>query len=144
MAEEYYLNRYLKFNSRALALFFVILAIEIVIALFFDDRFIRPFVGDVLVVALIFYLVKSIIDVADAKLAIGVLVFAWCVEFTQYFDLIGRLGLSNVKLAHIVIGSTFDPLDLLAYSIGALSVYVLTCSRVRWLYLLLRSNKCQD
>ncbi|SFP54210.1 DUF2809 domain-containing protein [Enterovibrio norvegicus] len=47
-----------------------------------------------------------------------VLVFAYCVEIGQYFRFVEVVGLQSNKLASIVIGSTFDWLDLLAYTLG--------------------------
>jgi len=45
--------------------------------------------------------------------------FAYLIELGQYFDLVSILKLENYTIARIVIGSTFDVLDLLAYTIGA-------------------------
>lgn len=56
---------------------------------------------------------------------IGVLIFAFMVEFAQYFKLVEVLGLEGNRLARIVIGSTFDPLDLLAYTLGAIAVVLI-------------------
>jgi len=52
-----------------------------------------------------------------------VLIFSWSVEMAQYFDFVTLLGLKHVRVARIILGSTFDWLDLIAYSIGALTVY---------------------
>ena len=114
-----------RFSLIPFVMFLLIFGVEVVIALFFDDEFIRPLVGDVLVVVLLFYLVKSFIDWPDINVAIGVCVFAWCVEFAQAFQLVDVLGLGDVPLARTVIGTTFDWRDLVAYTVGAvLSVWL--------------------
>lgn len=106
-------------SCRAAALFVALLSVEVLIALYVHDPWIRPFVGDVLVVAVLFYFLRSFIRCKESSLAIGVLLFAWAVEVAQYFDFVTRLGLGDNRLARIVLGSTFDWLDLLAYTIGA-------------------------
>jgi len=53
-------------------------------------------------------------------LAFSVLLFAFAIEFGQYWGLVDKLGLGGNRLARIVIGSHFDPLDLVAYFVGYL------------------------
>ncbi len=91
-----------------------------IIVMFFGKYvFIRGFLGDVIVIALIFSFIKSLILKLDSlKLCIGVLIFAYTIEVMQYFNLVDLLGLDNYKIARIVIGSSFDYWDLLAYTCG--------------------------
>ena len=109
--------------------FLGILAIEVLIALFIHDRFVRPFVGDVLVVVLINAFVKTFIDARPIKVATGVLIFAVIVEISQYFNMAVALGIEDYKLARIVFGSTFDLLDILAYLIGFGSILIVEQKR---------------
>ena len=51
-------------------------------------------------------------------LAVCILVFAYLVEVGQYFALVARLGLADSEIARIVIGTSFDWKDILAYLIG--------------------------
>ncbi|CAN1209974.1 DUF2809 domain-containing protein [Tumidithrix helvetica PCC 7403] len=92
--------------------------IEVCIAVFFDDRFIRPFVGDVLVVILIYCLIRSFWKIRATVAALSVFGFACAIEGLQYLNLVDRLGLRQYKLLAIVIGTTFDWMDILAYAIG--------------------------
>ena len=55
-------------------------------------------------------------------LALSVLLFAYSLETMQYFKLVQLLGLQHSKLARIVIGTAFEWLDLLAYTLGILLV----------------------
>lgn len=96
----------------------VLLLIEICIALFVRDTFIRPFMGDLLVVVLLYYGFRTISKASGFRIALGVLLFAFSVEFLQYFKIVSLLGWEDISLARIIIGSTFDWLDLLAYLLG--------------------------
>ena len=103
----------------------LLLAVELVIGLYMHDRFIRPFVGDLLVVWLIFFLCRSLLITSWPRLLLAVWLFCCAVEFGQYWRLVEVLHLEQVPLARIVIGATFDGNDLLAYTLGALSLYTL-------------------
>jgi hypothetical protein len=92
--------------------------IEVYIAVFIEDRFIRPFVGDVLVVILIYCFVKSFWKVRSNIAAVSVFIFACAIEGLQYLNLIDKLGLRQDKLLVIILGSTFDWNDILAYALG--------------------------
>jgi Protein of unknown function (DUF2809) len=98
--------------------------VEIFIAFFIHDRLIRPFVGDMLVVILIFTICRSVIKANHLWLALSVLIFSFAVEIGQYFNLISILGLQEIALARIIIGTTFDFHDLLAYSAGILLIFI--------------------
>ena len=94
--------------------------------MFINDAFIRPFLGDVLVVMLLFYLCKTFVSGRELALIVAVLLFSFAVEIGQYYRLAELLGLMDCKVARIVIGSTFDAKDLLAYAIGAALLLVST------------------
>jgi uncharacterized protein DUF2809 len=113
------------FNLKFIVLSIVLFMVEISIALFTHDRLVRPFVGDMLVVILIFTICRSIIKADNIRLALSVLVFSFAVEFGQYFNLISILGLQNSGLVRTVIGTTFDFHDLLAYSVGILLIVLI-------------------
>jgi hypothetical protein len=91
-----------------------------VIVLSFDGQpFIRGFLGDVIIITLMYTVIKSFFTKLNSiKLCISLLLFAYAVETMQYFRLVELLGLGNYKLARIVIGTSFDAMDLLAYTIG--------------------------
>lgn len=120
-----------RFSLRPFIIASIIFIIEVCIALFVRDRFIRPLVGDVLVVGLVFYFIKSFFVISNLRLAIGTLAFAWAIEVAQYFNIVEVLGLGNVKVARVVIGTSFDPKDLVAYTIGAIAVFWIESHRDR-------------
>lgn len=116
------------FNRRFLLFTIVLFIIEVFIALFVRDNFIRPYGGDFLVVILIYCAVRTFVHVSPLKIAIGVLLFSYLVETLQYFRLVDRLGLTQNLLAKTVIGYGFEWLDMLAYTLG-----IFTVPFVEWL-----------
>lgn len=108
------------FNKYYALLAVLLFGVELVIALWVHDTLIRPFIGDVLVVMLLFCLLRTVIQINNQCLILGVLIFSYAVEIGQYFQLAQWLGLAQYPIARIVIGSTFDGMDLLAYTLGAL------------------------
>lgn len=96
----------------------VLFLVELCIAVFVDDAFIRPYVGDVLVVILIYAVVRAFFRVAILPAAIAVLIFAFGVEILQYFKIVEVLGLESSAIARTVIGTTFVWEDLVAYTVG--------------------------
>jgi hypothetical protein len=106
------------FNPRSFFISIFLFLVLVVIATFVHDTFIRPFAGDVLVVIWLYFTCRAFLKTKSYQLALYVLVFAYWVEFTQYFQVVKLLGLEQYKVARIVLGSTFDPKDLLAYTVG--------------------------
>ncbi|WP_185153909.1 DUF2809 domain-containing protein [Dysgonomonas sp. ZJ279] len=113
----------IRFDFRSFVVFLIIFAVEVVIALFVDDKIIRPYGGDILVVILIYYFVKSFIRIKSLYLVIGVLLFAYAVEIGQYFRLVEVLGMQNNKVMRVVIGSTFTWGDTFSYTLGVAICY---------------------
>ena len=107
-----------KFNKRYLLLTVLLFIIELIIGIYVHDNIIRPYIGDLLVVILLYCLLKSFIEIPLMPAAIGVLIFAYIVEISQYFDIVDRIGLGSYKLARIIIGTSFSWTDMLCYTIG--------------------------
>jgi hypothetical protein len=113
-----------RFQKNYFLLTSLIFLIEILIAKFVHDHFIRPFVGDILVVILIYCFIKSFSNVSVLSAAISVLIFSYLVEILQYFDIITKLNLQHSKFARTIIGTSFDWKDILAYSAGTAIILV--------------------
>jgi hypothetical protein len=94
------------------------------IALFVKDNFVRPYVGDVLVVILIYCFVRSFLRLPVLASIIGVLAFSFTIEFLQYLNIVEKLGLERSPIARTVIGTLFEWPDLLAYVTGAAVVLI--------------------
>jgi DNA integrity scanning protein DisA with diadenylate cyclase activity len=102
----------LRFHPKSFGIFLSVLLVEIGIALYVRDAFIRPFVGDVLVVVLMFYALACVLQTNLRKLMWGVLAFAFFVEILQYFHIRDVLHLQNRAL-RVMVGGTFDFMDFL-------------------------------
>lgn len=99
--------------------FFLLLAIEVLIALFLHGGFIRYYMGDVIVVWVVYFLVKIFLINADSyRTAIGVMIFAFVVEFLQYINIVDILGLENINFFRVLIGTSFSVIDLICYVVG--------------------------
>jgi hypothetical protein len=108
----------LRLHKTYLILTLLILAVEIYIALFVHDHIIRPYVGDLLVVILLYCLLKSILRVSTAAAAVGVLLFAYAVEGLQYAGIVEKLGFKENQSATVIIGVSFEWMDMLMYTLG--------------------------
>lgn len=108
----------LKFNATYFRLTSLIFTIEILIALYVHDTIIRPYIGDVLVVILIYCFIKSFLDIKVIPTAVFVLLFSFTIEFLQYLNIVEKLGLQNSKIARTVIGTSFSWMDILTYIVG--------------------------
>ena len=115
----------LKFNWRYFVLAILILIIEILIAIFVHDGFIRPYIGDLLVVIFIYCFLKSFVSLSTSKAALYVLLFSYFVEALQYFRIVQHLGFQRNNLARIIIGTSFDWKDILMYTIGIVTVVII-------------------
>ena len=107
------------------------IACILIVKLFKNNPFIRGFIGDTIVILLLYFLIKIFHDFNALKLAIFTLFVAFATEFLQYLKLTTLLGLEHNKMTRLILGSVFDPYDLLAYSIGAILVYRIDTRLVR-------------
>ncbi|MBR9846583.1 MAG: DUF2809 domain-containing protein [Algicola sp.] len=122
----------LKFNLHFFMASLLLLIIEICIAAFLTGGFIRHTFGDVLVVILIYCSIRSFIEANPIYIAIGVLAFAFTVEFLQLFNLLDYFQLRQNKMANIILGSTFHVSDLIAYTIGTVMILAFDLKTTQW------------
>jgi hypothetical protein len=115
-------KRQCHFNKTYFLLALAIFLIEIYIALYVRDTIIRPYIGDYLVVILMYCLLQSFWQNNNKKTALYVLIFAFAIEFLQYLKFIEILKLQDNKLARIIIGTSFSWEDIIAYTLGILTV----------------------
>ena len=111
-----------QFNLKYFLIFILIFSIEVIIALFIKDNFIRPYFGDFLVIFLVYYFLLSFINVDKNKIALGVLVFAFTVEIIQYFQVLSYFNLEKNRILRIVAGNTFSFEDLIIYTLAFLTI----------------------
>jgi Protein of unknown function (DUF2809) len=118
------------FRRKYFYLTLIFLLIEIFIAAYVRDSFVRPFVGDVLVVILVYCFIQSFWKIQPVKAMAGVFLFACIVEGLQYLNIVDKLGLRPYKLLVIILGSSFDWGDILAYAVGS-AIVILVESNLR-------------
>lgn len=102
---------------------FVLLICEIYIALFVNDNFIRPFVGDILVVILLCTFIRIFKPDGIKLLPLYIFLFAVCVEAAQYFDYVKLLGLEGNKFFSVLMGRSFSWYDLVCYGVGCAAFF---------------------
>lgn len=99
-------------------LFVTLVIVEVLIALFVDDKIIRPYVGDILVVIVLYMLVRIIIPEKCKLLPLYIFIFSVMVELLQYMKIVEILGLQNNRFMSVLMGSVFDIKDIVCYGIG--------------------------
>lgn len=114
----------MRINKKYIISFFILFIIEALIALFVHDNFIRPYIGDILVIILMYTFIRGVIDKKIKILPIYLFLFASFVEVMQYFKVIELLNLENNKVASIIMGTSFDIKDILCYFIGSMILII--------------------
>lgn len=102
----------------------VLLLTEIAIAIFVHDTIIRPYIGDLLVVILIYCFIRSFFSTGVWRTATGVLLFAYVIETLQYLNFVEGIGLGHSRFANIIFGNAFAWMDMLMYTMGIAIVLV--------------------
>lgn len=104
--------------------FCLIFLIEIYIGIFVKDKVIRPYIGDILVIPLIYSFLNIFFKNNYKKYITAIVIFAIFIEILQFYNLVKMLGINN-KVLKIVIGSTFDFKDIICYVLGGIISYVI-------------------
>lgn len=96
--------------------------IEVLIAMYVQDDFIRPYFGDFLVVILMYCFIRTFANL-DVKLTVvAVLLLSYLIEVLQYLNFVEWIGLGNSELARTLIGTSFEWIDIVAYSAGSMAI----------------------
>jgi len=112
------------FKKRYFIPFLLVLVSEIAIAIFHFHRFVRGFLGDVLAIPLLYFLLRSFSNLSKNKTLILVLLIGGAVEILQLVDLVGLLDIQSPVISTI-LGNTFDWTDLIAYALGGILILLL-------------------
>lgn len=113
----------MKWNGRYALAFLAFTLVEVFIALFVRDAFIRPYLGDVLVVVVVYCFARIFLPPCRL-LPLWVFLLAAAIELGQYFSLVDRLGLRGNRVLAVMLGSTFDPADLACYFVGCVCLFL--------------------
>lgn len=118
--EEAGVTKFSKRKARLLYLlsFLLLLGVEILIALFVQDDFIRPYIGDMLAVIVLYSLIRIFVPNGVRLLPLYIFVFAAFVELMQLFDFVRIFGMENNRFMRILIGSVFDIKDMICYGVS--------------------------
>ena len=76
----------------------ILLLTEVLIALYVHDAFVRPYIGDVLVVIVIYTFIRIFVPERCKLLPLYVFIFAALVEFSQMFHIVEVLGWQDNRL----------------------------------------------
>lgn len=106
------------------SVFILLFAVEVSIAVFVHDNFVRPFIGDVLVVMLVCAFLRIIVPEKIKLMPVFATAFAVIIEVLQYFDFVKLLGLENNVILSTALGRTFDIKDIICYIIGGIIFFV--------------------
>lgn len=105
-------------------LFFAVFVLEVLIALFVNDSFIRPFGGDILVTVLLCLFVRAFFPVKTKLLPVYVFLFAVAVEICQYFDVVKLLDFENNVLISTLVGRSYSFIDIICYAAGCIIFFI--------------------
>jgi Protein of unknown function (DUF2809) len=118
-------NAGLTFNLRALLITIALFCVELSIATVFRHiGWLRGFVGDALAVVFVYYGFKSFVRAPTLWLATAALLVGYGVELSQYVAQSAGWKISNPVL-RIVVGSTPDWWDVVAYTVGFIAILLI-------------------
>ncbi|MDC7996150.1 ribosomal maturation YjgA family protein [Altibacter sp. HG106] len=104
--------------------FLCLLFIEVGIAMFASHGIIRGFIGDVLVIPLLYCFLQILFKGPVIRWALVALIIGFIVEYLQLVNIL-LPWISTHPVLKIVLGSVFDVYDLLAYSIGFVWILIM-------------------
>ena len=106
-----------------------LLGIEIAIARFVHDSIVRPYIGDSLAVMLVYLALRAVTPLRVVPAVATAFAIACAIEVGQYFHLVDALGLGSSRVARVVLGTSFELTDFVAYGGGAMCVLAVEAVR---------------
>ena len=116
----------MKFNIIHFTAFILLLYTEILLTQ--TTGFIRHTFGDYLASIGVYCFVKAFFNIPPLKLGIGVLVFSFLIEFLQLTPFLEYIELADNTFANFIFGNTFSYSDLIAYSLGVITIVLIDTS----------------
>lgn len=108
----------------------LLIAVEVIIALYVHDRFVRPYLGDVIVVIVLYSLVRIVFPTGKRHLSVCIFLFAAGVEILQAINPLEMLGLGDNRFLSVLCGSVCDPADIVCYAIGCFLTWLWDMKRM--------------
>lgn len=100
-----------------LAVFVFLFFIEVLIALYMHDDFVRPYVGDMIVTVVVWAFARIVFPDKFKLMSLYVMIFAILVEVGQYLNYVDLLGITNPILV-TMMGTSFAWTDIACYAVG--------------------------
>ena len=114
--------------------FILFVGVEVCIGVFYFNSFIRSYIGDVIIVWVLYCLFRIIFPKRfnSYAVALGILIFSFIVEFLQKAHIADVLGIENSFLCTL-IGTSYAVEDLWSYAAGtAVTVLMIwICRRLK-------------
>ena len=105
-------------------IFIALVIVEVLIAIYVHDSFVRPYLGDVIVIGVIYCFIKILIPKRVLLISLYIFIFALSIEVFQYFDYVNLLGLGEIKFFRILLGTSFSFIDIICYAVGAVICFI--------------------
>lgn len=105
-------------------MFIIFLITEIFIGMY-AHGWIRYYGGDILIMPAMYFLVSIFTEKLRKSLPLILFVFACFVEFLQYLDICGILGINKKSLLAVIIGTSGTWNDIPCYMTGTLLIYII-------------------
>ena len=104
-------------------IFIALFALETLIALTLHGGFIRSYLGDVIVVWVVYCFVQTVLGGNNNHYAaaVFVLLFAFATELLQAINIVELLGVHDNAFLRTVIGTSFSWGDMVCYAVGTLA-----------------------
>lgn len=100
-----------------LAVFVFLFIVEVLIALYVHDDFVRPYVGDMIVTVVVWSFSRIFFPEKIKLMSLYVMIFATLIEIGQYFNYVDVLGITNPVLV-TMMGTSFAWADIACYAVG--------------------------
>lgn len=114
-------DKAIRYGIAALLLF----GCELVIGMWLNDwHFVRSYLGDVLVIPLIYCLIRIFTSRLPRSMPALVGCIGIIAEITQYFRLYAVLGFEKHSLPAILLGTSFSWWDIVSYAAGVVLIYL--------------------
>lgn len=105
--------------------------LEVLIAGAMPGGFVRGSLGDVLVIALIYYFLRGVFNIRLGLTCALSIAAGFVAETLQAFRLAELLGFQKGSIPYVLLGNTFSALDLVMYVIGGLLAFALDLWLIR-------------
>ncbi|NRD24598.1 DUF2809 domain-containing protein [Winogradskyella litoriviva] len=122
----------IQFNKYYIGIAHFLFLVELAIAFTLKTGFIRHTFGDYLVVILLYAIIRGCTNMSVWASSVVVLIIAFGIEFLQLTPFLAYFNLQDSYTAKLIFGSTFQFTDLVAYTLGIVTVLMVEKSIKRY------------